>query len=530
MRQRILITGATDGIGLSLARIYQAAGARVIIVGRRPPSEVARELRDDYCRADLAQVFGPTLVAEFLHRRVEGLDLLIHCAGVGFYGRAEDQPPEEVDTLLDTNLRAPIALTHALLPLLMASRGRVVFVGSVAAALPTPEYAVYGATKAGLEGFARSLRVELRGQVGVQVIHPGATRTAMHAKAGAPLDRIGWRRFPPPERSARRIARAIEAGAAVTATGAENRLLRLAGRHLGWLVDRAVAGRADRERRDSRPFATRSLGRSGVHHCVVTGGADGIGRAVAERYAHLGYEVTIIDRDPERGEAVCVTLRRAGATARFVQADLGESGSVAAALAALGRLPPADVVVHSAGISAVGPFARSDLARQQEVIDVNLRAPLLLTAGMLRAGLVAPGGTLVFIASLSVFSGYPGAAVYAASKDGIAAYARSMRAALRPWGSHVLTVYPGPTRTAHARRYSPDNRREGSRMPPERLAALVERAVRRRQPALVPGAGNRLAALVGRLFPAVMEKVMRKTMLEPLERREAAGGIHREGA
>jgi len=91
--------------------------------------------------------------------------------------------------------------------------GRVIFIGSVAAALPAPDYAVYGATKAALEGFARSLRVELRGRVGVQVIHPGATRTGMHAKAGAPLERMGWTDFPPPERAARQIVRAIAGGA-----------------------------------------------------------------------------------------------------------------------------------------------------------------------------------------------------------------------------------------------------------------------------------------------------------------------------
>ncbi len=238
----VLITGATDGIGLALARRYQAAGARVLAVGRRPADALDESLRAAYCRVDLAQPFAAALVAAFLsRRRVDHLDLLIHCAGVGSYGPATAQAPAAIDGLIDTNLRAPIALTHGLLPLLAAARGRVIFIGSVAAALPAPDYAVYGATKAALEGFARSLRVELRGSVGVQVIHPGATRTAMHAKIGAPLERMGWRRFPPPERVAQKIARAIESGDAVSTIGAGNRLLRLAGRHLGGLVDRAVA-------------------------------------------------------------------------------------------------------------------------------------------------------------------------------------------------------------------------------------------------------------------------------------------------
>ncbi|HMP43190.1 MAG TPA: SDR family oxidoreductase, partial [Roseiflexaceae bacterium] len=199
----ILITGATDGIGLALARIYQAAGARVVGVGRRPAAEFDAAWRNDYCRVDLAQPYAAALLAAFLQRLgIDRLDLLIHCAGIGAYGPIEAQPPAAIDALIDINLRAPIALTHALLPLLATANGRVVFIGSVAAALPVPEYAVYGASKAALEGFARSLRIELRGQVGVQMIHPGATQTGMHAKAGVPPERIAWQRFAPPERVA----------------------------------------------------------------------------------------------------------------------------------------------------------------------------------------------------------------------------------------------------------------------------------------------------------------------------------------
>jgi short-subunit dehydrogenase len=80
----------------------------------------------------------------------------------------------------------------------------------------------------------------------------------------------------------------------------------------------------------------------------------------------------------------------------------------------------------------------------------------------------------------------------------------------------VLTVYPGPTRTAHARRYSPDNRREGRRMPPARLAELLFAAVERRDAALIPGLANRLVAAVGRLAPALAEELMRKTILDKL--------------
>lgn len=510
----VLITGASDGIGLALARRYRQRGARVLAIGRRRAEELDPALRADYWRVDLAQPFAPAVVVELLRRQgSEPLDLLVHCAGIGSYGPPEAQAAPAIDALLDTNLRAPIALTHALLPALRAASGRVVFVGSVAAALPVPDYAVYGATKAGLEGFARSLRVELGDAVGIQVIHPGATRTQLHAKIGAPLERMGWRRFPAPERAARRIERAIAGAAPVTTIGLGNSLLRLAGRHLGGLAEQVASRRQPPAAERRTPAASLTK-----RHCVVTGGADGIGRAVAERYARAGYSLTIVDRDAEAAAALGSRLRAAGVEASWIVADLGAAAGVAAVLHQLEALPAADLMVHSAGISAVGAFAESDLAAGLRVLDVNLRAPLQLTAGQLRADLLAPGGTIVLIASLSVYTGYPGAAIYAASKEALAAYARSLRVALRGRGLGVLTVFPGPTRTAHARRYSPDNRREQRRMAPDLLAELIAGAVERGQSSLIPGVANRLVAALGRLAPPLAETLMRRTIFERLPR------------
>ena len=156
------------------------------------------------------------------------------------------------------------------------------------------------------------------------------------------------------------------------------------------------------------------------------------------------------------------------------------------------------------------------------MLDVNFLAPLLLTQGVLADGLLNDEATLVFISSLSHFAGYPGAAVYAASKAGVASYARSLAVALAPAGQRTLTVYPGPTRTAHARRYSPDNSREAKRMAPERLAEQMLFAVSRGKRQLIPGPANEGFALAGRLFPSLTDAIMRKTMLEKIIAQAAA--------
>jgi short-subunit dehydrogenase len=251
-------------------------------------------------------------------------------------------------------------------------------------------------------------------------------------------------------------------------------------------------------------------------HSVITGAADGIGRAVALECARRGVAVTCVDRDVTRLAALEAELTALGAAAGVVPADLATPEEVARVAATLADGPPIDLLVHSAGISAVGRFLAVDPVQQRAVLAVNLTAPILLSEALLGRGRIARGGTLVFLASLSVFTGYPGALGYAASKAGLAAYARSLGAAVRRRGINVLTVFPGPTRTAHARRYAPDNANEDRRMAPERLAELIAAAVAARRRRLVPGAANRLFAGVGRIAPALTEYAMRKTILDRL--------------
>ncbi len=516
----ILITGATDGLGLALARRYRAQGSVVLMVGRRPPSALdpAFFTLESYCQADLALPDAPQRVVAWLDAQgIPALDLLIHNAGLGYVGDLGSQDPDNLRALVDVNLWAPIALSHALFPRLQRAQARCVFISSVAADLPGPRYAVYTATKAALDGFARNWRAELRADgsgVTVQVIHPGAVRTAMHAKSGADPAALGWERFPPPEDVAAAIEAAILRSPRDATIGAANRLARSAGRSVPGVVDRLVALRG--------PVAPPLPPADELPHALITGAADGIGRALALRFAGEGYLVSGVDRDAARAVQTQGEILNRGGRARFVTADLATSDGMRTAADAASGWPALDVLIHNAGISCVGRFVDSDLAHQRAVVDVNFVAPLLMTAGLLRDGRIAAGAMLVFISSLSHFLGYPGATVYAATKDGLAAYARSVRVALAGAQVGVLVVYPGPTRTAHARQYSPDNRREQRRMPPETLASLIYTAVQQRRRSLIPGAGNRMAARLGQLAPGLMAGIMRRTLYTPLARTRRA--------
>lgn len=518
----ILITGATDGIGLALAHHYQGQGARLILIGRRAATELDQALFTDhcYCQSDLGDPTSPAAISAWLHERdITAIDLVIHNAAVGYIGTIHEQNEKSIRSLLQVNLWTPIALTHLLFPLIKRASGKFAFISSVATGMAGPKYAVYTATKAALEGFVRSWQIELaadRSPVRAQIIRPGATRTQMHQKSGGNPAQMGWQRFAAPAAVAEQIVKALTTDRRVVTLGTTNQLLHWVGTHLRGPVDALLRNQTKRNQQNQPSTAKRLATPSAAPHCVITGAADGIGRALAQTMAAAGYIITGIDIDAERAAQTQAELAASGATVHFIQADLADGVALPHLLDQLAARPPIDLFIHNAGISAVGPFVQSNLARQHAVLDINFTAPLVLTAGLLAGGQMTTASAFIFISSLSHFASYPGAAVYAASKDGIASYARSLGVALATQQIHILTVYPGPTRTAHARRYSPDNRREAKRMPPPQLAAWILAALQKRHHQLIPGFSNWTVALISRLWPQTIEAIMRRTLYDRL--------------
>ena len=182
---------------------------------------------------------------------------------------------------------------------------------------------------------------------------------------------------------------------------------------------------------------------SAPNHAVVTGAADGIGKALVCRLSKDGSDITGVDVDEARSRMAERRFTERGTTCRYVVGDLGDAKETERTIRELLEGDPIDLLVHSAGINAVGRLPSLDLDVQMKVVAVNLTAPMVLTARLLEAEHIRPGGTIVFVSSLSHYVGYPGASVYTATKDGIASFARSLRVALRDRGINVLTVYPG---------------------------------------------------------------------------------------
>ncbi len=187
---RVLVTGATGGIGGAVARALHERGAHVLLTGRREEllEQLRAELGDraEILPADLAEPGGAARLAE----AAGAVDVLVANAGLPASGRVEDFEPEQIDRALDVNLRAPIQLTRALLPgMLERGRGHVVLVSSLSGKVASPRSGIYSATKFGLRGFAAGLRedVEPRG-IGVTVVFPGfVSEAGLFAESGVKL-------------------------------------------------------------------------------------------------------------------------------------------------------------------------------------------------------------------------------------------------------------------------------------------------------------------------------------------------------
>jgi short-subunit dehydrogenase len=205
----VLLTGATGGLGHAIARRLAAAGAHVVLSGRRGDVlvELASEIGGEVAPADLTD---PQAVRELATTHAD-VDILVSNAGLSASGVIESWTEDQIDRALDVNLRSAIMLARLLAPnMVERRRGHLVFMSSLAGRSPTAGASLYNATKFGLRGFAGALRAELHGTgVGVSAIFPGFIRDAgMFHEAGVRLPfGVGTKS---PEQVASSTLRAIE--------------------------------------------------------------------------------------------------------------------------------------------------------------------------------------------------------------------------------------------------------------------------------------------------------------------------------
>jgi NAD(P)-dependent dehydrogenase (short-subunit alcohol dehydrogenase family) len=178
---------------------------------------------------------------------------------------------------------------------------------------------------------------------------------------------------------------------------------------------------------------------------AITGGAQGIGRAIALRFARAGYAVSIADPDEGAGREAAGMVEKLGAKCHFARADVADVAQVERWVEeTVRRLGCPDALVNNAGIGRRAPFLELKAEDFDRVIAVNLRGTFLCSQAVARrmAGR-GQGGAIVNIASTRAFMSEAGTEAYTASKGGIVALTHGMAVSLGPAGIRVNCVSPG---------------------------------------------------------------------------------------
>ncbi|MFL5341118.1 MAG: SDR family oxidoreductase [Gemmataceae bacterium] len=251
---RLLITGASQGIGLALAEAAAKRGGKVLAAAR------SAELLDDLARrAKAAGLTVETVVADVtdagdrakmidaLNKRFGGLDILINNAGIGATGHFVDVSADRLRKIMEVNFFGLTETTRACLPLLReGNRPAIVNIGSIAGKRGIPARSEYSASKFAVQGFTEALRAELaKDGIDVLLVSPGLTQTnfsqnMLEQKALLQMDHM---RGMTAEAVAEATLRAVEHGQPETVLTFQGKLLTFVSRFLPRLADRIARKR-----------------------------------------------------------------------------------------------------------------------------------------------------------------------------------------------------------------------------------------------------------------------------------------------
>lgn len=189
-----LVTGGSSGLGVDFARQLAARGCNLILVARREErlQTVKQDLEDEFgvearvIPMDLARDEAPRELLDAVHQEGLQIDVLINNAGFGMHGPFDDGDWDRYRTMVKLNVQTLVGLTRlALEGMKERGFGYIMMVASNGAFQPTPEYALYGATKSLVRSLGEALSFELRNSpVSCTVVSPGPTRTEFHDVAG----------------------------------------------------------------------------------------------------------------------------------------------------------------------------------------------------------------------------------------------------------------------------------------------------------------------------------------------------------
>jgi short-subunit dehydrogenase len=251
-------------------------------------------------------------------------------------------------------------------------------------------------------------------------------------------------------------------------------------------------------------------------HVLITGASGGLGAALAEACAARGARLSLVARSAEALERVARSCQAAAAaveTVPYALPDLeGISRLSERCATALGGI---DVLVNNAALAVAGGFEEVPLSTFRRAFDLNVLAPVALTAAVIPGMKARRSGQIVNVTSGLGWRGVPGLAPYGASKFALNGLTESLRGELRAWGIHVLLVSPGSMATGFdssmqrvGRAHVRTSRSRPA--PPERVAQRIVGAMERRQRELVVRNAGWLLACLNQVAPRLVDRVVER--------------------
>lgn len=446
----VIVTGAAGGIGRALVDILARDGDTVVAVDLPGTGvvELARSLGDSHVgiECDVSREDDVKALFAAIDKRFGRLDVLVNNAAMGpTMTPTVDTSVDLFRRTLSVNLIGPFMMAREAARR-MQPGGAIVNIASLAGVLGNPRRNAYSASKAGLISFTKSLACEWASRgIRVCAVAPGYVRTPMVEE----LERTGKadipavRRRVPMGRMCRpdEIARAARFLASPRARYITGSVLAVDG---GWMsfnqpgdAHPPVEGTPAAELARPEPSAATRV-------VVVTGGAGGIGAAVAERFALAGDRVVIADRD---GDGARARARELGPEHLGAEVDVSDEASVVALFKEVARrFGAVDVLINNAAIAdTFTPALQQTPEHIERLLDINLTGAFVCAREALK--LMPAGGVVLNLGSINTFLPFAPRHAYGASKAGIDILTRCMAAELGPKGVRFATVAPGYIRT-----------------------------------------------------------------------------------
>ncbi|HEY2963128.1 MAG TPA: SDR family oxidoreductase [Pyrinomonadaceae bacterium] len=248
---------------------------------------------------------------------------------------------------------------------------------------------------------------------------------------------------------------------------------------------------------------------------LITGASSGIGAAFARKLAKRGRNLLLVARSEDKLIALCNEVGRlSGIRAQYVVIDLTEANAPARLLEETQKRElEIDMLINNAGFGSMGDFARLDLTRELEIIDLNIKSLVDLTHRFLLPMRERRQGTIINVASTAGFQAVPFMATYAATKAFVLSFSEALCEENRPHGVHVMALCPGVTDTNFFAASSIERPPMRTVQTPEEVVDAALRGLAKKKSIVVSGWTNWLMVEAERVVPrALVTRVAGKAL------------------